>query len=659
MQQSFLMRRGRWTGVSAGLILFSLAAVLLTACQGTAPPPIESPRQIAQYTINDFLGTTSYGGGSISHDNSKVLLHSDRNGVFNAYSIPITGGEPTQLTQSETDAVFTVGYFPDDDRFLYTSDQGGNELNHLFVREEDGTVQDLTPGENLKANFLGWSQDATGFFVATNERDPKYFDIYEYKVEDYSRELLYQDETGYMFSGISPDRRHIAFAKVNSNRDSDVYVYDREASEMKLITEHEGNINHGADGFSPDGKYIYLQTNEDSEFNYLVRQSLADGTREVVEKPDWDVFYSFFSWQGGYHVVGINNDSRTELRIYKVGEDGSRTKVTLPALPNADVTGVRISRDETHVLYFGTSARNPMDIFAADLAGGEPVQLTRSLNEAIDSRDLVSGEVVRFNSFDGVEIPGILYKPHQASPDNKVPAVVSVHGGPGGQSRIGYSAMVQYLVNHGYAVYAINNRGSTGYGKTFFHMDDRAHGEGDLMDCVSSKQMLIDTGWVDPDKIGIMGGSYGGYMVLAAMAFQPEEFNVGVNIFGVSNWVRTLQSIPPWWEAQRKYLEDEMGDFDDVEYLKSISPLFHADNIVRPLIVLQGANDPRVLQVESDEIVEAVKANGVPVDYIVFPDEGHGFRKKENREKGYKAIRDFLDKYLKNPIEVEQEQNVG
>jgi dipeptidyl aminopeptidase/acylaminoacyl peptidase len=179
-------------------------------------------------------------------------------------------------------------------------------------------------------------------------------------------------------------------------------------------------------------------------------------------------------------------------------------------------------------------------------------------------------------------------------------------------------------------------------------MDDRKHGEADLDDCVAAKNFLAGTGYVDPDKIGIIGGSYGGYMVLAAMAFRPEDFAVGVDLFGISNWVRTLESIPPWWESFREALYVEMGDpATDKDRLYRISPLFHAENIRRPLMVLQGANDPRVLQQESDEIVEAVRKNGVPVEYVLFDDEGHGFRKKENRIKGYKAVRDFLDTYLK------------
>lgn len=211
----------------------------------------------------------------------------------------------------------------------------------------------------------------------------------------------------------------------------------------------------------------------------------------------------------------------------------------------------------------------------------------------------------------------------------------------------GYSALTQHLVNQGYAIFAVNNRGSSGYGKTFFHLDDKRHGEDDLQDIVWSKKYLQQLDWVDADRIGIMGGSYGGYMTAAALAFKPEEFKLGINIFGVTNWVRTLESIPPWWEAYRKSLYDELGDpATDKERLHRISPLFHAKNITKPLMVVQGANDPRVLQVESDELVEAVRSNNVPVKYVLFDDEGHGFSKKENRIEASQAYLDFLKKHL-------------
>ena len=256
--------------------------------------------------------------------------------------------------------------------------------------------------------------------------------------------------------------------------------------------------------------------------------------------------------------------------------------------------------------------------------------------------------VVRFKSYDDVEIPGVLYRPHQASPDAKAPALVLVHGGPGGQAQVGYFALTQALVNHGYVVFDINNRGSSGYGKTFFALDDKKHGEADLGDVVASKRMLAETGFVDTTKIGIIGGSYGGYMVLAALTLQPDAFKVGVDLFGISNWIRTLESIPPYWAAFRDALYAELGDPKaDSARLRRISPLFNADKITAPLMVLQGANDPRVLKAESDDIVAAVRKKGVPVEYVIFPDEGHGFVKKQNEISGYTQVLTFLDRYLK------------
>ena len=265
--------------------------------------------------------------------------------------------------------------------------------------------------------------------------------------------------------------------------------------------------------------------------------------------------------------------------------------------------------------------------------------------------------MIRYRSFDELEIPAILYQPHGANAAAPVPALVMVHGGPGGQSRKSYTAFIQHLVNHGYAVLAANNRGSSGYGKTFFHMDDRRHGDVDLKDIVYARKYLESLDWVNPDKIGIIGGSYGGYMVAAALAFEPEVFDVGIDIFGVTNWVRTLSSIPPWWEAFKEALYDEMGDpATDKERHQRISPLFHAEHIRKPLLVVQGANDPRVLQVESDELVAAVKKNGVPVEYLVFPDEGHGFLRKENRIAASDAYISFLSKHLANEDYEEEEE---
>ena len=605
------------------------------------------PRAVKQYTMAELLNTIAISGASFSPDGSKILVTSDETGIYNAFAIPIDGSRPAQLTRSTADSVFGVSYFPGDERFIYTADQGGNELNHIYVRELDGTSVDLTPGEKLKASFLEWAHDKKSFFIESNERDPRYFDLYEVSLDGYKRTLFFKNEVGYSYANVSPDKRQILMRKEESRKKSDVYVLDRQTGEIRKTAHHDGgDVLCNPQHFAPDGKTIHCLTDMDHEFQYLVRENLETGEKEIVEKLEWDIVYTRMSETAKYLIVAINNDARTEFRLYDMA---SGKQVDLPAAPGAGIESIQFNRDDTAVAFYVHGGRTPGDLFYYDLAkGGAPLQLTHRLDKNVDPNDLVEPEVVRFDSYDGVEIPGILYKPHQADATAKVPALVYVHGGPGGQTRATYTPLIQYLSNHGYAVYAINNRGSSGYGKTFYALDDLKHGEGDLDDCVASKKMLADTGYVDPERIGIIGGSYGGYMVCAALAFRPQEFNVGVDIFGVTNWVRTLKSIPAWWEAGRKSLYQELGDpATQEEYLRKISPLFHAKNIVKPMIVLQGANDPRVLQVESDEMVAGVRANGVPVEYVVFPDEGHGFRKKENQISGYEKVLAFLDEHLK------------
>ncbi len=627
--------------VTAGVLLTGL----LAAGCSTTPGPTTASGGVTRYTIEDFLDTTAMSGASFSPDERKILVSADASGIFNAYAVATDGGQRTRLTNSTDDAVFTASYFPFDERFIYLSDEGGNELTHLYVRNADGSVRDITPGDGHKANFLGWAYDKRSFFVGTNERDARFFDVYEMDAATYERELVYRNEAGHRLDAISRDKRFLALSKPITRTNTNVYLYDRDTSELSVLTPHEGDATYSAQDFSPDGKSLYLITDEGDEFKYLVRHDLATGDREVLVAPDWDVWYAELSREGTYLVVGINANARTDVRLY---ETASMRRIPLPDLPDGDIVSVEIARSESKLAFYLSGSRAPGNLYVYDLAERRATLLTRTLSPLIHSDDLVDAEVVSFRSYDGVTIPGLLYRPHDATPDNKAPALVWVHGGPGGQSRIGYRALVQYLVNSGYVVFAINNRGSSGYGRTFFLMDDRKHGNADLDDCVASKQFLIDQGYVDPDGIGIIGGSYGGYMVLAALAFRPEAFSIGVDLFGVSNWVRTLESIPPWWEAMREALYKEMGDPSaDREYLHAISPLVHASNIQRPLMVLQGANDPRVLKAESDEIVAAARANGVEVEYIVFDDEGHGFRKKDNQLRGYRAIRDFCDLHLK------------
>lgn len=605
--------------------------------------PSTATRTVKQYDITTLLGSLRLLGADFSPDGRKVLFSSNVSGVINAYTVDVTGGEPEALTASTGDSIYTIGYFPHDERVLYRADQGGNELHHIYVRAPDGSVRDLTPGDKHAAQFVGFADDERSFFIATNERDQKFFDLYEYQVDGYDRKLFFQNDGGVFPSQISRDKRFVALEQVNTTSDGDVLLYERATGKLSNVTKHEGVESNSAAAFTPEGKLL-ITSNRDGEFDRLIELDPVSGARKVLYETRWDVVAALYSPDDRYLLVYVNADARTELTLL---DARTLAPQPMPEVPAGDITGVAFTRDSSQLAFYVASSRNPSALFTAAL-GGQARQLVSALNPAVDPADLVEGEVVRFASYDGLEIPGILYTPQQASTDAKVPALVWVHGGPGGQSRLNYSALIQYLVNHGYAVYAINNRGSSGYGKSFFAADDRRHGEADLDDVVASKQMLIATGKIDPERIGIIGGSYGGYMTLAALTFRPTEFKVGIDIFGVANWLRTLESIPAWWEAQRKALYAELGDpVADKERLTRISPLFHADQIERPLMVLQGANDPRVLKVESDEIVAAVKKKGVPVEYLVFPDEGHGFVKRENESKGYEAVLKFLDEHLK------------
>jgi dipeptidyl aminopeptidase/acylaminoacyl peptidase len=629
--------------VNVRRVVIAVAGVALLWSTPVATQSAKRPQK--QYTIEQFMNTVAIGGASFSPDESRILFSSNKTGIYNAYTIRVTGGDWVPITSSTTDSTFAVGYFPNDNRILYTKDQGGNELNHLYVRMPDGTEKDLTPGDKLKASFNGFSRDGQVFFVQTNERDPRFFDIYRYDAKTYERTMFYKNDDGFFPAGVSGDGKWIALFKFNTTSNTDIHLYDVAAQSTKHLTPHTEDAQYQPSTFDPDSKFLYYTTNDGTEFMRLRRYSLADGRHEDIEKADWDLTGVSFSRNGKYRVLAVNEDGRAAI---KVTETASGTPVQLPSLPSGGVVGVTIGKSESAMAFYLNGDRSPNDLFYLKLGTAKPTKLTNSLNPEIDAADLVDTQVVRFKARDDVTIPNILWKPHQATAANKAPALVWVHGGPGGQTTPGYSSVIQYLVNHGYVVLGINNRGSSGYGRTFFAADDQKHGREPLWDCVDAKKYLASLPYVDANRVGIIGGSYGGYMVLAALAYQPEVFDVGVDIFGVSNWLRTLESIPAWWEAQRKALYAEMGDpVAQKQMLHDISPVFHADKIKKPLLVLQGANDPRVLKAESDDIVAAVKKNSVPVEYIVFPDEGHGFTKKKNQIEGYSAVLKFLDTHLK------------
>jgi dipeptidyl aminopeptidase/acylaminoacyl peptidase len=624
------------------LLLIAAIAITFTNCKNEPEPR----KDVKQYTAEQLYNNQDVYASAFSADESKLLVNANTSGIYNLYELSISDTAMKPLTASTKESLWSIDYLPGTGKFLYAADEGGNENTHIYLRQPgDTTAKDLTPWPNSANSMYGWSADKKAMYISSNKRDQRYFDLWKADTTGWAATMFYQNDSGYSPGAISKSERYLTLTQEITTDKNELYLYDRTTKTTKRIS-NDNEATWRAAAFEKNDSILYYITNDGSEFTYLVKYNINTGLATKAYETNWDVAGMSLSENEKYHTIFINEDGKNKVLLY---EHSTNKPIDFPEIKDGDVKDVLISPSEKNMRLSVGSSKSPNNVFVYNFESKELKQLTQTLNKEVDVNDMVSAEVIRFKSFDGKEIPAIYYKPLTASKDNKVPALLWIHGGPGGQSRIGFSNDIQYLVNHGYAVLAVNNRGSSGYGKTFYKLDNKDHSGGDLKDCVWAKKWLQQQDYIDTGKIGIEGGSYGGCMVLGALAFYPEEFKVGVDLFGVANWLRTLRSIPPYWESFRKALYDEMGDpgTADSIRLRQISPLYNYEKINKPLIVFQGMNDVRVLPIESEEIVAGVKKNGVPVEYVTYPNEGHGFAKKENEITTAKKTLAFLDKYLK------------
>ncbi len=624
------------------LLLVALIATVLTSCKNEPEPR----KDVKQYTAEQLYNNQDVYASAFSADESKLLVNANTSGIYNLYELSIGDTAMKPLTASTKESLWSIDYLPGTGKYLYAADEGGNENTHIYLRQPgDTTAKDLTPWPNSANSMFGWSADKKAMYISSNKRDQRYFDLWKADTTGWAATIFYQNDSGYSPGAISKSEKYLTLTKEVTTDKNELYLYDRTSKTTKRLS-NDNEATWRAAAFEKNDSILYYITNDGSEFSYLVKYNISTGQATKAYETNWDVVGMSLSENEKYHTIFINEDGKNKVLLY---EHAANKPVDFPEIKDGDVQDVLISPSEKNMRLSVGSSKSPRNIFVYNFESKELKQLTQTLNKEVDVNDMVSAEVIRFKSFDGKEIPAIYYKPLTASKDNRVPALLWIHGGPGGQSRIGFSNDIQYLVNHGYAVLAVNNRGSSGYGKTFYKLDNKDHSGGDLKDCIWAKKWLQQQDYIDTGKIGIEGGSYGGCMVLGALAFYPEEFKVGVDLFGVANWLRTLRSIPPYWESFRKALYDEMGDPNTADSirLRQISPLYNYEKINKPLIVFQGMNDVRVLPIESEEIVAGVKKNGVPVEYVTYPNEGHGFAKKENEITTAKKTLAFLDKYLK------------
>ncbi|MDO9591842.1 MAG: prolyl oligopeptidase family serine peptidase [Erysipelotrichaceae bacterium] len=600
-----------------------------------------------QYSIEQLYENLSVYSAGFNADESKILIGNNTTGIYNVYELNIADTLSKALTISKKESFYAISYLPGSSKFLYSADKGGDENSHVYLKGNSDTIaKDLTPWPKSTNGFYGWSADKKSSYVSSYKREEQFLDLWKLDTVSWKPSMIYQNDSGLDIEGISKSERYLALTKSITTDKNELFLYDAKSKKTTRIS-NDNEATWNSMDFEKNDSVMYYITNDGREFTYLVKYNINSGKAEKLYEDKWDVVNMSISENEKFHTIFVNEDGKNKVLLF---DHKTNQPIDFPEIEDGDVLGVNISESEKILLLTVGSSTSPQNLYVYNMDKKELKQLTSALNKEIDQNDLVKAEVVRFKSFDGMEIPAIFYQPLQADKNNKVAALIYVHGGPGGQSRVGFSNSIQFLVNHGYAVLAVNNRGSSGYGKAFYKMDNKDHSNGDLKDCIWGKKWLAQQNYIDSTAIGIYGGSYGGCMVLGALAFHPEEFKVGVDLFGVANWLRTLKSIPPYWESFRKALYEEMGDpySADSVRLKNISPLYNYHKINKPLIVFQGVNDVRVLPIESDEIVEGVKKNGVPVEYVVFPDEGHGFAKKENQITTSKRTLEFLDKYLKS-----------
>ncbi len=601
-----------------------------------------SSPQAEPYPIERYLNIRSAGSPSLSPDGRELVFTSAITGVGQVWRVPSSGGWPEQLS-FYGDRVLGATYSPAGDWIAFSKDRGGDERAQIFLMSAEGSqIRQATDDPKAIFQFGGWSRDGKMFAYSSNQRDQRFFDVFVYDVATGQAKKVYERDESNAARGFSPHGRSLLIERSNTNLDSDLFLLDLSTDQVKHLTPHKGEAGWSEMSWLPDSSGFYVLTDLDSDFTNLAFIDVKKGELKIADRRNWDFEELGVSQDGKWMAYGLNVEGYSELHLKNLatGEEWKR-----PGLPKGIISALQFSRDGKYLVFTLNGSRIAQDVWMTEVESGRAWQVTRSSLGGIPPSTLVEPELIHYKTFDGREIPAFFYLPHAARKDGTLPVIVSIHGGPEAQYRPTMNPVNQYFLSRGYAVLAPNVRGSTGYGKPYTHLDDVEKRLDAVRDAAFAAAWLKLSGYVNPKKIIAMGGSYGGYMTLASLTFHSEIWAAGVDIVGVANFHSFLKNTGAW---RVRFRAAEYGDPErDAKLLSEISPLNHADKIRAPLFVIAGANDPRVPKTESDQIVDAVrKKNGV-VEYLLFPDEGHGLVKLPNRIRGYSRLADFLDKHVK------------
>ena len=604
-----------------------------------------------KYSFERYLNVRMAYAPSFSPDGTHLSFLTDITGVAEVWSIPVemraaTPSWPTQLT-FRGERVMSATFSPTADTMLVTADVGGNERAQLYLLSGDGASFDaLTTQPEVIYVFGDWSPDGERIVYSSNERDPRYFDVYEREmISGTIRQLLQHDGTNYAL-GYSPDGKQVLATRIESNTRNRLLLIDRESREARMLTpEMTGNgpALYSAPAWSANRAGLYLLCNRDRQFVSLAYLDLATTQLSYLSDMSWDITRLTLTHDGKRMVTVLNEDGYAHLQIFDVSQ-GWEKRETLhaPTLPNGVVNDLTWSPNGKRLAITFMCADDAPDIYIWDVEEGVVQRATSSSLGGIPRSAFVNPSLVHYPTFDGREIPAFLYLPE--GEQRNLPVIINVHGGPESQALPVFNAVNQYFVGRGYGVLAPNVRGSTGYGYEYQSLDDVRLRMDSVKDLQHAALWLRDSGIADAKRITVMGGSYGGFMVLAAVTTYPDLWAAAVDIVGIANFVTFLENTGPW---RRKHRESEYGSLEhDREFLEQISPIRSVERITAPMFVIHGANDPRVPVGEAEQIVAALRERKVPVQYLRFEDEGHGLIKRTNRLIAYPAIARFLDEYM-------------
>jgi dipeptidyl aminopeptidase/acylaminoacyl peptidase len=606
------------------------------------------------YTIQQYLNIRSASSPSLSPDGKRLAYLTNVSGTSQIWVIDLPNGQPRQITNYEDNIGF-VRHTPDGGGIVFGKARGGDENTQFFWMSNDGAnVRQLTDNAKVRHNFGGFSKDGKRIYYSSNKRDRNWFDIYSMTLADGKEELLYTQDGSNSVAAVSDDGSKIIISRssVRFSLDNDLYFVNTKTRELKHLTPHDEATLYSDVEFTPDGNSIIFGTNQNGEFIALSKMDLKTRKIQTLQNANWDLDAAAFSDDDNLFAYTLNREGFSELYVLPAKDLGKKGEaVKLPA--QGIVGGLQFSRDNGKLIFTFVSSKYNSDIWQYDLKSKNLTQITKSDRAGIPQESFVEPRLIKFKSFDGREIPAWYYMPLFTVYDSKgstTPAypqriIVSVHGGPEAQERPGFNPLYQYYLSRGYAVLAANVRGSTGYGKTFAALDNIEKREDSVKDLAAAVEWLKTSGGADAKRIAVMGGSYGGYMTMAAITLYPDLFAAAVNTVGIVNWETFLKNTSGYRRRQR---EVEYGFLDkDLDFLRKISPIAKVDKIKTPLFVIHGKNDPRVPYTEAEQVVEALKKRGAIVEYKLFDDEGHGISKLKNRLELYPLVADFLDKYMK------------